>query len=177
MERQIISPSSFLIRKNGCLLFPVVPHVLDIFVVLEHVEHLLEKKAAISAHLSEAHSSVMQMYVTVELDTIIIAHRAKNCKRYSLGAVKTSVSGCFPSAAYRWLTRALTQQLRLISAKKSLRIHGEHTCLRMFFSYRLCFFDRILADERSEQAKFKRAVRAQHVLRCKTGPAAQRWIQ
>jgi len=101
MERQIISPSSFLIRENGCLLFPVVPHVLDIFVVLEHVEHLLEKKAAISAHLSEAHSSVMQMYVTVELDTIIIAYRAKNCKRYSSGAVKTSVSGCFFSAACR----------------------------------------------------------------------------
>ena len=41
MERQIISPSLFLIHKNGCLLFPVVPHVLDVFVVLEHVEHLL----------------------------------------------------------------------------------------------------------------------------------------
>ena len=78
-----------------------VPDVLDIVVVLEHVEHLLEKKAAISAHLSEAHSSVMQMYVTVELDTIIIAYRAKNCKRYSSGAVKTSVSGCFFSAACR----------------------------------------------------------------------------
>ena len=78
-----------------------MPDVLDIFVVLEHVEHLLEKKAAISAHLSEAHSSVMQMYVTVELDTIIIAYRAKNCKRYSSGAVKTSVSGCFFSAACR----------------------------------------------------------------------------
>ena len=65
------------------------------------MKHLLEKKAAISAHLSEAHSSVMQMYVTVELDTIIIAYRAKNCKRYSSGAVKTSVSGCFFSAACR----------------------------------------------------------------------------
>ena len=101
MERQKISPSLFLIHRNGCLLFPVVPDVLDVFVVLEHVEHLLEKKAAISAHLSEAHSSVMQMYVTVELDIIIIAYRAKNCKRYSSGAVKTSVSGCFFSAACR----------------------------------------------------------------------------
>ena len=146
-------------RFTGRSLFPVVPHVLDIFVVLEHVEHLLEKKAAISAHLSEAHSSVMQMYVTVELDTIIIAYRAKNCKQYSSGAVKTSVSGCFSSAAYRWLTRALTQQLRLISAKKSLRIHGEHTCLRLCYSYD-CVFRRIWADERSEQAKFKRAERA-----------------
>ena len=95
----------FYVRKRmrftGGSLFPVMPHVLDIFVVLEHVEHLLEKKAAISAHLSEAHSSVMQMYVTVELNTIIIAHRAKNCKRYSSGAVKTSVSGCFFSAACR----------------------------------------------------------------------------
>ena len=68
-----------------------MPHVLDVIIVLEHIEHLLEKKAAISAHLSEAHSSVMQMYVTVELDTIIIAYRAKNCKQYSSGAVKTSV--------------------------------------------------------------------------------------
>ena len=101
MERQAISPSLFLIHKNGCLLFPVVPHVLDVIIVLKHIEHLLEKKAAISAHLSEAHSSVMQMYVTVELDTIIIAHRAKNCKRYSSGAVKTSVSGCFFNAACR----------------------------------------------------------------------------
>lgn len=41
----------------------------------------------------------------------------------------------------------------------------------------IVLFDRILADERSEQAKFKRAERAQHVLRCKTGPAAQRWMQ
>lgn len=71
-------------RFTGSSLFPVVPDVLDIFVVLEHVEHLLEKKAAISAHLSEAHSSVMQMYVTAELDIFIIAHRAKNCKRYSI---------------------------------------------------------------------------------------------
>ena len=88
-------------RFTGSLLFPVVPHVLDVVVVLEHIEHLLEKKAAISAHLSEAHSSVMQMYVTVELDIIIITYRAKNCKRYSSGAVKTSVSGCFFSAACR----------------------------------------------------------------------------
>ena len=62
-----------------------MPDVLDIVVVLEHVEHLLGKKAAISAHLSEAHSSVMQMYVTAELDIFIIAHRAKNCKRNSSG--------------------------------------------------------------------------------------------
>jgi len=33
----------------------------------------------------------------------------------------------------------------------------------------IVFFDRILADERSKQAKFKRAERAQHVLRCKLG--------
>ena len=42
MERQAISPSLFLIHKNGCLLFPVVPHVLDVIIVLEHIEHLLE---------------------------------------------------------------------------------------------------------------------------------------
>ena len=40
----------------------------------------------------------------------------------------------------------------------------------------IVFFDRILADERSEQAKFKRAVRAQHVLRCKLGADTQCWL-
>ena len=54
MERQIISPSLFLIRKNGCLLFPVVPHVLDVVVVLEHIEHLLEKKLQFQ-HICQRH--------------------------------------------------------------------------------------------------------------------------
>ena len=37
-------------------------------------------------------------------------------------------------------------------------------------------FQRILADERSEQAKFKRAERAQHVLRCKFGADTKCWL-
>ena len=40
----------------------------------------------------------------------------------------------------------------------------------------IVFFDRILADERSEQAKFKRAARAQHVLRCKLGADTKCWL-
>ena len=40
----------------------------------------------------------------------------------------------------------------------------------------IVFFDRFLADERSEQAKFKRAERAQHVLRCKFGADTQCWL-
>ena len=39
-----------------------------------------------------------------------------------------------------------------------------------------CVFRRILADERSEQAKFKRAERAQHVLRCKLGADTKCWL-
>ena len=89
-------------RFTGRSLFPVVPHVLDIFVVLKHVEHLLEiLNVALIGELDGVLRHHLQMYVTVELDTIIIAYRAKNCKRYSSGAVKTSVSGCFFSAACR----------------------------------------------------------------------------
>ena len=44
----------FFVRKRmrftGRSLFPVVPHVLDIFVVLEHIEHLLEKMLDLSIH-------------------------------------------------------------------------------------------------------------------------------
>lgn len=44
MERQAISPSLFLIHKNGCLLFPVVPDILDVIIEVAKNAEITTKK-------------------------------------------------------------------------------------------------------------------------------------
>ena len=92
------------------------------------------------------------------------------------GALKTNYADVIFSCACRWPIWELTRTMTIDFPEKIARYPCQAHLFANVLFIPIVFFDRILANERSEQAKFKRAARAQHVLRCKLGADTECWL-